>query len=157
MIYVEAPGIHTDRFYSVFMAGGITDCPDWQTDMVGLLKDSHLTLFNPRRKDFPIHDPGAAQAQIEWEFRYLRRAEAIMFWFPRETLCPIVLYELGAWSNKYKSIFVGTHPDYARRQDVIIQTSLVRPGMKVVDSLEELASQVIDWQDTNWKSEWGAR
>lgn len=130
----------------IFLAGGITGCPNWQDEMIrqlGSLED--LVLFNPRRKDFPIGDPNAAMEQIEWEHDYLRRADAILFWFPCETICPIVLYELGAWSMINKPIFVGVHPDYQRRQDVEIQTGLARPEIEIVYSLDELATQVVDW------------
>jgi len=110
--------------------------------MRSLLQDTDLILFNPRREHFPIGDPGAAQEQIAWEHAYLRTADAILFWFPCETLCPIVLYELGAWSMTDKPIFVGVHPEYERRQDVEIQTCLARPTVKVCYSLEDLAQQV---------------
>lgn len=136
---LERPEVY-DR--SLFMAGGITNCPDWQQAMRELLKDSGYMLLNPRRADFPIGEPGAAQEQIEWEYNMLRRAEYIMFWFPKETICPIVLYELGAWSMTGKHIFVGVHPDYQRRQDVEIQTKLVRPNIEIVYSLEELSDQI---------------
>jgi len=142
MRYVEAPEEFDTGRYSIFLAGGITNCPDWQQDMVSLLQDTDLVLLNPRRKDFPIHDPGAAEAQIAWEHRYLRKAGGVLFWFPCETLCPIVLYELGAWSMTKKPIYVGVHPEYQRRQDVEIQTRLVRPNVKIVYSLQDLARLV---------------
>ena len=123
-----------------------TGCPDWQQEMCILLNDSDLTLLNPRRADFPIGDPNAAKEQIEWEYKYLYQASAILFWFPYETLCPIVLYELGAWSKTNKTIFVGTHPDYKRKQDVEIQLSLSRPKVKIVSSIEHLAIQVVRWE-----------
>lgn len=145
MIYVEALeelkyGVEGK---TVFLAGGITNCPDWQQEMRSLLHGTDLVLFNPRREHFPIGDPNAAQEQIMWEHNHLRTADAILFWFPRETLCPIVLYELGAWSMTDKSIFVGVHPEYKRRQDVEIQTQLARPGVEVVYGLEILGRLVI--------------
>lgn len=144
MIYVEA----LDELKSgvegktVFLAGGISDCPNWQQEMCSLLQDTNLILLNPRREHFPIGDPSAAREQIAWEHRHLKAADAILFWFPRETLCPIVLYELGAWSMTSKPIFVGIHPKYTRRRDVEVQTGLVRPDVKIVYRLDELASQV---------------
>jgi len=146
MNYVEAPDmwIESDDV-KLFLAGGITNCPDWQQDMVEKLRDTELVILNPRREDFPIHDPNAAQAQIEWEFNALRAAEAIQFWFPKETLCPIVLYELGTWSMANKKIFVGTDLGYKRIPDVIIQTQLVRPEVFVVTTLVDLASQIHKW------------
>jgi hypothetical protein len=129
---------------AVFLAGGIAGCPDWQAWMVERLRDAPFDLLNPRRAHFPIHDPDAAAAQITWEFAHLRRAYAILFWFPCETLCPIVLYELGAWSMTDRPIYIGVHPDYQRKSDVIIQTRLIRPHIQVVFSLEELAQQILD-------------
>lgn len=148
--YIQAPSVpdwdSLDEYYSIFLAGGITGCPDWQREMVGRLSDTDLVLVNPRRDDFPVGDPGAAFKQITWEHIRLREVSAILFWFPKETLCPIVLYELGAWSMTDKPLFVGVHPEYKRRQDVEIQTGLVRPEVKIVYSLGELADQVhVDW------------
>lgn len=147
MRYVEAttPWKREGRGRGLFLAGGISDCPDWQMEMVKLLSDTNLVLLNPRRKDFPIDDPNAAREQIKWEFEHLREADYILFWFPYETLCPIVLFELGAWSRTGKPIFVGAHPVYKRRQDVEIQMSLVRPSMPIMYSVEGLAGQVREY------------
>lgn len=145
MQYVEAPETWvtaTPRDFGVFLGGGITDCPDWQAAVAATLADTNFTLLNPRRADFPKDDPTAAEAQIVWEHQALRAAHLIIFWFPAETLCPITLYELGAWSMTPKPLIVGTHPDYKRRQDVVIQTALVRPEIDVVDSLEAVIKEV---------------
>lgn len=148
MRYIEAPENYrlTMGCKSIFLAGGITGCPDWQKDVVAQLHDvERLDVLNPRRANFPIHDPSAAEKQIEWEFNHLRKATAILFWFPCETLCPIVLYELGAHSMTSKQLFVGTHPDYPRRQDVEIQTRLMRSDLQIHHSLEDLTKEVRDW------------
>jgi len=140
---IEKPNITTP---SVFMAGGITNCPDWQSDLANKLAGTeNLTLINPRRKDFPIHDPKAAGVQIAWEHDALRLADSILFWFPAETLCPIVLYELGAWSMSQKTLFIAVDPEYQRKQDVEIQTKLVRPEITIGYSLNFLADQVKSW------------
>lgn len=156
MLYFEAPDTYFGWFKNkVFLAGGITGCPDWQQELTKSLSDTDLVLFNPRRQDFPINDPSAAEAQIKWEFNHLRIADAIAFWFPSQTLCPIALYELGTWSNSPKPLFIGVHSDYQRLKDVVYQTRLIRPDVRVVQSLKDLAKQIIDWaatsdqQDTN--------
>ena len=92
-----------------------------------------------------MDDPSAARTQIEWEYRHLQKAEAALFWFPSETLCPITLFELGAWSRSDKLLFVGTHSNYQRRLDVVIQLSLARPEVVVVADLAALAAQVQEW------------
>jgi len=87
--------------------------------------------------------PENAEEQIRWEFHRLRMIKNILFWFPKETLCPITLYELGAAVQHFwKTLFVGTHPEYQRRLDVETQLSLLRPEVRVVSSLEQLAEQV---------------
>ena len=144
MKYIEAPQEYAGNEPSIFLAGGISGCPDWQVEMVAKLSNTPLVLFNPRRKDFKFHQE-ETRRQIKWEYHQLRKANAILFWFPHETLCPIVLYELGAWSMTDKKIFVGVSPWYERINDVIIQTELARPDVKVVFSLKELAEQVIEW------------
>jgi len=146
MQYIECPKTYEGIEPSLFLAGGITDCPDWQYEISMALRDSDWIVLNPRRYEFPIHDPNASQFQIRWEFDHLRKASAILFWFPCETLCPIVLYELGAWSMTTKPLFVGVHPEYKRIQDVKIQTRLVRPDVQVVYSLEALAKQVVGYR-----------
>jgi hypothetical protein len=144
--YVEAlEEFEPGTLPAVFLAGGITGCPDWQREVVALLQDESVVLLNPRRAAFPIGDPQAGPRQIEWEHGHLRRANAILFWFPQETLCPIALYELGAWSMTGKPLFVGVHPHYPRRPDVEVQTRLARPDVPVVYSVPDLAEQVRRW------------
>ena len=143
MKYVEAPDEYEpDGVPSVFLAGGISDCDAWQWRMADMLAPLDLVVLNPRRRHFPIDDPSAAEGQIRWEFRHLRRATARLFWFPSATLCPITLYELGASSVAPGPLFVGVDPAYARRRDVEIQTKLVRPDVRIVYSPDELAEQV---------------
>ena len=141
MQYIESPNLEPFDNPSVFLAGGITDCPDWQSDVVKMLEKDTITIVNPRRKDFPIGDPKAAPYQIYWEYLMLREVDLISFWFPKETICPIVLYELGAWSMSDKQIIVGIDHGYVRRQDVEIQTKLVRPDIKIVYSIYDLTQQ----------------
>lgn len=145
---IEAPDEFTGPGPSVFLAGGISNTHDWQADLVALLTDTPVTLLNPRRKNYPWHDPAAAEEQIRWEFRHLRRATGVAFWFPPETLCPIALFELGGRiAEPTQALFVGTHPDYARRLDVRLQLKLARPEVEVVADIPALAEQVCAWAD----------
>jgi hypothetical protein len=131
-LIIEAPNeiysISNNRNKKLFLAGGITNCPDWQSEIISLLSPiQDLTVYNPRRKNFPIGDPNAAQEQITWEYNHLRDADIILFWFAKGSLNPIVLYELGRWGNSSdKSIVIGLDEEYERKKDVIIQTMLSR-------------------------------
>jgi hypothetical protein len=149
MQYIEAPQVYDGNEPSLFLAGGITGCPDWQREMVAGLQDLSLVIFNPRRAHFPQHW-NVDREQIEWEYTYLRKTTAISFWFPQETLCPITLYELGAWSMTNKKIFLGVHPNYQRIQDIKIQTALVRPEIALVQTLEELNRSIRSWISDNF-------
>jgi hypothetical protein len=145
MKYIEAPTVYNGNEKSLFLGGGITGCPDWQAELVNSLRYEEIVILNPRRKNFPIGNPNAAREQILWERHNLRESSANLFWFPKETLCPIALYELGGWSTKDKILFVGIHPEYKRKIDVEIQTEQARPDVKIEYDLKSLSKQVISW------------
>lgn len=136
---------------TLFLAGGISGCGDWQADMVWMLSgkpsprsgrlSDRWTILNPRRPDYQ-DSPEEARRQIEWEYAHLSVADAVSFWFPSATLCPITLLELGRWSGIAKPIFVGVDPGYARKLDVEIQVGLVRPYVRIVHSLRALADRI---------------
>lgn len=142
--YIECPTVYGGTSEAgfgdgaIFLAGGITGVDDWQEGAAAALISSGQSVLNPRRKDFPIDDPKAAAGQIAWEFDHLRKATKILFWFAADEVQPIALYELGAWSMTDKPIFVGADPKYPRRDDVVIQTGLARPGLTIYDTLGAL-------------------
>jgi len=148
MKYIECPEENNEKENSVFLAGGISNCEDWQSQMPELLKDTNLVLVNPRRDTFDVSKESETLFQIDWEHRHLNEADAVLFWFPCETLCPITLYELGARCMTNTPVFVGVHPDYARKLDVEVQTKLARPDIKIVYTLEDLAKQVEEYGKT---------
>ena len=148
MLYVEAPTEYTGTVPSIFLAGGITGCGNWQRELAFALRDTDLVVLNPRRERFPIGDPTAAEGQIRWEFDHLRRATARLFWFSSATLCPIALFELGAWSRGGEPLFVGVDPLYARSLDVEVQMRLARPDVEILYSLPDLAARVLAWSAT---------
>jgi Nucleoside 2-deoxyribosyltransferase like len=145
--YVEAPheydGGDEPR---IFLAGGITRCPDWQSTAVELLADLPVVILNPRRSDFRLtDDPTATENQIRWEHRHLERAQVVLFWFAEgPSVQPIALYELGALAASRRRIAVGTHPSYIRRSDVRIQLALSRPDVTVHSSLAATVAGAVD-------------
>lgn len=142
MQIIECPQSYTGTETSIFLAGGITGCRDWQAELIEYLKHDTMVAFNPRRAAFDIDDKTMTQRQIEWEHRYLKRADLISFWFEKDQIQPIALFELGRWSSSNKVIFVGCHPEYPRREDVIIQMGLERHELVVANSIGELATQI---------------
>lgn len=123
---------------SVFLAGGITNCPEWQDKVIEHLKakfdTDKLVVFNPRRKNFPIGVPSAAFGQIKWEFKQLEKMDIFSMYFcGGDSDQPICMYELGRnivrmqnrfpadWRNR---IVISVEEGYKRKEDVIVQTHL---------------------------------
>jgi hypothetical protein len=127
------------RFPSIFLGGG-TAGPDWQREVAERLDDPLRHILNPRREIWPS-DPAEGRRQIRWEHEALQLADVVLFWFPRETMCPITLFELGRWSWTCKPLTVGAHPGYARLMDVVVQMDLARPGFRVHRSINELVEE----------------
>jgi len=171
--YVEAPHIIASSARPgplVFLAGGITGCPDWQHEArIELERDDGTgkplhpcTILNPRRADFPMADPMAAAEQIAWEYDALRDADIVLFWFCKETVQPIVLFELGATMERHyyeddedesdtplekrwggDKCVIGVEEGYARVQDVQLQVALRRGPWQVIHrTLEAVLNEV---------------
>lgn len=143
---------------SIFLAGGITKCTDWQNEIINGLKrlehDSNLVVFNPRRENFPIHIPSAADEQIEWEFTQLNKMDIFSMYFcESDSDQPICMYELGRYISEMQKRFpidwkdrviISVEDGYKRKNDVLIQSRLacgtifINTGQPQVDVLRDL-------------------
>ena len=146
MQIITAPDNYTAKGTDIllFLAGGITGCPDWQQEVIKYLQEfdaspeagslDDLVIFNPRREDFPINDPSAASTQISWEFQWLERADIFSMYFANSTSDqPICMYELGRYITRMQMRFptewmhrivISLERGYKRANDVMIQTRL---------------------------------
>jgi len=139
------------REVSVFLAGGIVGCQDWQTDVIKSITcksfGTNLVIYNPRRPSFPIDDQNAAEEQIAWEFEALNNADIFSMYFDGgESDQPICMYELGRNIARIctlhpgdfeKRIVVTCSPDYKRKKDVEVQVALATSGKVKVDILDD--------------------
>lgn len=151
-IYIEAPNRNfriKDWQRTVFLGGSITGVGDWQKAAAEKLLP-YFSVFNPRRKDFDVTDPAQERIQITWEFDYLEYCAITVFYFAPETLAPITLFELGKMLEKlqhapWRKIYIAIHPDYKRKNDVLIQTELIskETAKRTCFSLEEMLGLVI--------------
>ena len=143
MHIIEAPDNIPPKA-DLFLAGGISNCPNWQEQAIELLGNTEGTAINPRRSEKFTED--IADEQIAWEHQALRVCDSVIFWFPSETLCPITLFELGVFTQRKDTpIFVGTDLKYGRRFDVIKQLQLERPEIIVRDNVKDVIGDFIDW------------
>lgn len=130
---------------SIFLAGGITKCRNWQQDAITYFSDTNLTIFNPRRDDFDVTNKDMEREQITWEYNKLRFVSLIVFWFSNETVQPITLFELGSALERQKSgkqkVYVGVDPQYVRKNDVIIQSYLEKQK-EIYDDLHKMCNYI---------------
>ncbi len=136
-LYLEAPKYHIPgelKFSEklIFLGGSISGAFDWQKDVAGKLIP-YFNVANPRRNDY-IWSDSEERTQITWEHFYLNQATILLFHFRFETLAPITLFEFGkhlglAQYTPWKKIYVCIHPEYKRKNDVIIQTELENPEL----------------------------
>lgn len=135
--------------YAIFMAGGITGCPNWQLEIMSAAyytslnatlgsSGKEVVLINPRRASFDCSKAESSEEQIKWEFRHLKMASAIYFWFPKEGACAITLFELGCALGAGRNVKVGVEPGYARELDVRTQFSLRCPGEAIYRTAHSL-------------------
>ena len=157
MKVITAPEIYQHEYlqFTVFLAGGITNCPDWQKMVIDELSKHYYTdflvIFNPRRSSFDVTDKSASRKQIEWEFEQMERANLYsMFFCDGPSDQPICMYELCKMTNEISNgyiddldgLIITCMSGYKRLEDVLIQTELatygsIRPA--VFDSYEEAA------------------
>lgn len=145
---VQAPSEAKHKGIKLFIAGGISNCPKWQDQLVEKLsnepkllkfKKKNIIIFNPRCIEIPEEEP-----QIKWEFKRLKKSDIISFWFSEGSLNPITLFEYGShFKSKDKKIIVGCHPDYERRTNVITQTKLENPKLKVNENFDDFYDEIV--------------
>ena len=160
--YIESPDYrHRARHVmglnrpAVFLAGGITGCPRWHDDALALLRSfgTPLTVLNPNRENFPIHDPRAGREQVWWEQDHLLMPTTVtLMWYPKSdpsvTTQPIALFELGQILNPAtlatgRRFVIGADPGYPRRRDVELMMDYHVPSQPLYSTLAETVSAAV--------------
>lgn len=139
---------------SIFLAGGISNCPDWQSEIIQKLDTANFDVINPRRNMGFEKTGDSAKFQIEWEYNALKKVDYCTFWFPKETLCPITLYELGKMSMRASDgnvqIIVGWHEDYQRAFDLQVQLDLMGINESYIKILGPGWNNFVDGLVSRW-------
>lgn len=155
---ITAPSIELPMFKSVFLAGGITNCKEWQKEVIENLKYEEyedVSLFNPRQEHFDVSDKNASYKQILWEFERLEKMDIFSMYYCNDNSDqPICMYELGRnivrMQNRFpsdweKRIVISVEDGYRRKADVLIQTELATQNKVFVEAnaTPDLHSQYI--------------
>ena len=138
---ITAPDKSEAEFISVFLAGGITNCENWQDKVIKELEFEDVTVFNPRQPAFDITDKAASIKQITWEYERLEKMDIFSMYFcGGESDQPICMYELGRnilrMQNRFpndweRRIVVSVESDYKRKKDVLVQIGLCAPKLHI--------------------------
>ena len=139
---IVAPNLYTPNYneVSVFLAGGIVGCEEWQRMVIEDLNRyddvDNLVVYNPRRKFFDLNDLNATENQIEWEYKYLRDCDIFSMYFDNDQIQPICMYELGRHlrGNSINNV-ISVCENYPMRLDVMHQVRLASHGHFYVDML----------------------
>lgn len=135
---------------TIFLAGSISNAVDWQTYTEERLSKC-LNTINPRRLNFDQSNPAMEREQITWEYEHLEDySDILLFYFSHETVAPITLFEYGCYLlDTDKRIYVAIHPDYPRKNDVIIQTELRRPSVaeRIRFDLEDSINDILKYYE----------
>lgn len=137
---ITAPSIELPIYDSVFLAGGITNCKEWQLEVIKYLESTDdISIFNPRQKNFDKSLSG--DSQIFWEYERLEQMDIFSMYFCNDNSDqPICMYELGRnivrmqdrfpddWKDR---IIVSVEDGYRRKNDVIIQLKICAPNLFV--------------------------
>lgn len=136
---IIAPSIERPIYKSVFLAGGITNCKEWQKEVIKELEFDDISIFNPRQEHFDITDKSASYKQIAWEFERLEEMSVFSIYFCNDNSDqPICMYELGRnivrMQNRFPNdwqdrIVISVEYGYRRKVDVVIQTGLCAPQL----------------------------
>lgn len=154
----------------VFLAGGITNCEEWQKTVINYFKENWkhergIIFLNPRRDSFDVTNPNATREQIEWEFKYLNTPHVLfsMYFSNSSSPQPICFYEMGRAlakefeiddfdNSRINDVFIATHKDFHRKADVLIQGELADYGSipSEVDSAEHYAQLLMNYIENNY-------
>lgn len=155
MKVVTAPE-NSNGYWSVFLAGGISGCTNWQAKVIAELEHlsecynlSNVAIYNPRRDDFDVTDRTAEIEQIKWEHSMLTKADVLSIFFANsDSVQPITLYEFGRFCKVKGTIPVVTvQKGYKRERDVLIRCALDRINVTHISSDEAIqchAQQIVN-------------
>jgi len=113
---------------TVFLAGGITNCENWQQKVIKYLQafpddqTENLVIFNPRRDAWPSSaDTEEIRRQIHWEADYICHSDIFSMYFAntKKSDQPICFYELGKYADS-RSV-ISYQAGFARPLDVKYQ------------------------------------
>ena len=139
-----APERRTFEGPSVFLAGGITNSPRWQDDVITYLTATldGITIFNPRRPNDFGDVTVEYERQVIWELDHIFTADLVLFWFPAAE-CRITRIEFGLVVGHNKPVVVGADPQFHNYYYLTLLTQ--RYNIPLYDQFDALLTATQAW------------
>lgn len=101
-----------DNSFTVFLAGTIDadkGSVDWQHKICKKIEDTtdnkyRITIYNPRREEFPDSGSSEVRRQIKWEHKHMDDADLIVMNILEDSKSPISLMEMGMYAESGKLV-----------------------------------------------------
>ena len=114
-----------DNSFTVFLAGTIDadkGSVDWQHKLIDMFKKQYdgekpITLYNPRREEFPDSGSSEVRRQIKWEHKHMDDVDLIVMNILKDSKSPISLMEIGMYADSGKLV-VFCQPEFYRFDNV---------------------------------------
>jgi hypothetical protein len=141
---------------ALYLLGGITGCPDWQSLVCKKLQSaSKGTIFNPRREYFERTEVSLRE-QANWAYLAAWTSNVLAFWFSEgESQQAIATFELGLHLGRYMAgigtkIVVGVHPSYVNRRELEMQIEMINLNfhgpwrLSLIPDLDTFVAKIAD-------------
>ena len=154
---IDAPSNEkaADGSFNVFLAGTIDadkGSVDWQHKLIGIIKntkfDKSLTIYNPRRFDWPKNGSKEVERQIRWEHAHMDDADLIIMNILEDSLSPISLMEIGMYANSGKLI-VFCKPKYYRYDNVRLVCEKYHIPLINSNDNNRIVKEISKWIENN--------
>lgn len=157
-ITIDAPSYKKakDSSIKIFLAGTI-DCDqgsvDWQhkiCDKIQNINDNKysITIYNPRREEFPDNGSKEVRRQIRWEHAHMDDADYIIMNILEDSKSPITLMELGMYAES-KKLIVFCKPKFYRYDNVKLVCQKYKIPLYNTNNINDICKIILNLKKKN--------
>lgn len=151
-IVIDAPSNKKpiDNSIKIFLAGTIDKdkgSEDWQHQVCDIITKTtdnkyNITIYNPRRYEFPDDDSSSVKTQIKWEHKHLDDADLIIMNLLEDSQSPISLMEIGMYANTGK-MHVFCKPKFWRYDNVAMVCKKYNIPLHNTNDVDEIIKLIL--------------
>ena len=155
-IFIDAPSNKKpiDNSVKVFLAGTIDadiGSEDWQHKICKKIEDTtdnkyRITIYNPRREEFPDSRSSEVRKQIKWEHNHMDDADLIIMNILEDSKSPISLMELGMYAESGKLV-VFCKPGFYRYDNVQMVCKKYNVPLHNTNDINEICKLILNYKN----------